>query len=77
MPKVRPDVAPCGPWARRCRGQGWVAYEDREGNLYATACPDHVAEVEAQVAREQEASGKGKPLPAVPDVFPEPWGEER
>jgi hypothetical protein len=65
---------PAVPGPEGAAAQGWVAYEDREGNLYGTACPDHVAEVEAQVAREQEAWGKGKPLPAVPDVFPEPWG---
>jgi hypothetical protein len=68
---------PAVPGPEGAGAQGWVAYEDREGNLYGTACPDHAAEVEADVEREQEAQGKGTPLPAVPDVFPESWEEER
>jgi hypothetical protein len=62
---------PTVPGPEGAAAQGWVTFEDQEGNLYGTACPDHAAEVERDVAREAEAEAKGEPLPAVPDVFPE------
>jgi hypothetical protein len=71
------ESPPTVPGPEGAAAQGWVTFEDREGNLYGTACPDHAAEVEADVAREQEAHGKGEPLPAVPDVFPESWKGSR